>query len=84
MSPKTKTLADGLIERTSSMLDEIASLYTAMLDEIDVVPWCSGYHYCKNSIQLSLNSGSAQIPTLLAVCQRFTMVRISDNGPSWK
>ena len=24
-SPKTKTLADGLIERTSSMLDEIES-----------------------------------------------------------
>ena len=24
-SPKTKTLADGLIERTSSMLDEIGS-----------------------------------------------------------
>ena len=25
MSPKTKTLADGLIEKTSSMLDQIAS-----------------------------------------------------------
>ena len=25
MSPKTKTLADGLIERTSSMLEEIES-----------------------------------------------------------
>ena len=27
---------------------------------------------------------SAQVQTLLAECQRFTMVSISDNGPSWK
>ena len=32
----------------------------------------------------SLNTGSAQVQILLAVCRRFTMVRISDNGPSWK
>ena len=35
-------------------------------------------------VQLSLNSGSAQVQTLLAACQRFTMVRISDNVPGWK
>ena len=34
--------------------------------------------------QLSLNSGSAQVQNLLAACQRFTMVRIPDNGPGWK
>ena len=37
-----------------------------------------------NFIQLSLNSGSAQVQTLLAACRRFAMVRISDNGPGWK
>ena len=37
-----------------------------------------------NFIQLSLNSGSAQAQILLAVCRRFVMVRISDNGPDWK
>ena len=46
-----------------------------------VVEWLSLLH---NFIQLSLNSGSAQFQTLLAACQRFTMVRISDNGPGWK
>ena len=35
-------------------------------------------------IQLSLNSGSAQVQTLLAACRRFAMVRISDNVPGWK
>ena len=44
-------------------------------------PWCSGYHYCN---ELSLNSGSAQAQTLLAACQWFAMVRISDNVPAWK
>ena len=37
-----------------------------------------------NFIHLSLNSGSAQVQTLLAACWRFAMVRISDNGPGWK
>ena len=37
-----------------------------------------------NFIQLSLNSNSAQVQTLLAACRRFAMVRISDNGPGWK
>ena len=32
----------------------------------------------------SLNSGSAQVQNLLAVCRRFAMVRISDNGLDWK
>ena len=42
-----------------------------------VVWWLSLLH---NFIQLSLNSGSAQVQTLLAACRRFAMVRISDNG----
>ena len=46
-----------------------------------VVQWLSLLH---NLIQLSLNSGSAQIQTLLAACWRFEMVRIFDNGPGWK
>ena len=37
-----------------------------------------------NFIQLSLDSGSAQVQTLFAVCRRFAMVRISDNDPGWK
>ena len=49
-----------------------------------VVPWCSGYHYGTTSFNLSLNSGSAQVQILLVACQRFAMVRISDNGPGWK
>ena len=35
-------------------------------------------------IQLSWNSGSAQVQTLLAACRRFATAKISDNGPSWK
>ena len=37
-----------------------------------------------NLIQQSLNSGSVQVQILLAACQRFAVVRISDNGPGWK
>ena len=54
------------------------------MDKIDngvVVQWLSLLH---NFIQLSLNSGSAQVQILLAACWRFVMVRISDNGPGWK
>ena len=35
-------------------------------------------------IHLSLNSGSAQVQTLLAACWRFKLVRISNNSPGWK
>ena len=49
--------------------------------QLTVVQWLLLLH---NFIQLSLNSGSAQVQTLLAACQRFAMVRISDNGPGWK
>ena len=44
--------------------------------------WCSGYHYSTTSFNKA--SGSAQVQILLAVCQRFAMVKISDNGPGWK
>ena len=43
-----------------------------------VVQWLSLLH---NFIQQSLNSGSAQVQTLLAVFWTFTMVRISASGP---
>ena len=46
-----------------------------------VVQWLSLLH---NLIQRSLNSGSAQVQILLAVCRIFAMVRISDYGPGWK
>ena len=46
-----------------------------------VVQWLSVLH---NFIQRNLNSGSVQVQILLAACQRFAMVRISDNGPGWK
>ena len=49
--------------------------------QLTVVQWLLLLH---NFIQLSLNSGSAQVQTLLAACRRFAMVRISDNGPGWK
>ena len=32
----------------------------------------------------SLNSDSAQARTKLVACRKFTMMRISDNGPYWK
>ena len=35
-------------------------------------------------IQQSLNSGSAQVQILLGASQRIAMMRISDNGLSWK
>ena len=48
-------------------------------------PWCSAWlSLLHNLIQLSLNSGSVQVQSLLAACWRFAMVRISDNGPGWK
>ena len=37
-----------------------------------------------NFTQQSLNSASAQVQILFMACRRFAMVRISDNGPSWK
>ena len=43
-----------------------------------VVRWLSLLH---NLTQLHLSSGSAQVQTVIAACQRFAMVRISDNGP---
>ena len=47
--------------------------------------WCCGVVVITTvQLQLSLNSDSAQVQTLLMACQRFTMVRISDNGPNWK
>ena len=49
-----------------------------------LVQWCSGYHHLHNFIQLSQNSGSAQVQILLAACRRCVMVRISGNGPDWK
>ena len=36
-----------------------------------------------NVIQLSLNSGSAQVQALFAACWRLAMVRITDCGPGW-
>ena len=49
---------------------------------------CFHMQYClsllHNFIELSLNSGSAEVIILLAVCQRFAMVRFFDNGPYWK
>ena len=50
-------------------------------DHVFVTLWCSGYH---NFIQLSLHSGSVQVQILLLACQRLAMVRISDDGHSWK
>ena len=59
----------------------ISTQFHMHLDYYDaVVQWLSLLH---NFIQLSLNSGSAQVQTLLAACWRFAMVRISDNGPDW-
>ena len=52
----------------------ISALYLA------VVQWLSLLHF----IQLSLNSGSMHVQILFVLCQRFTKVRISDNGPGWK
>ena len=46
-----------------------------------VVQWLSLLY---NFIQISLNSGSARVQTLLAACRRFAMVRISDSGLGWK
>ena len=37
-----------------------------------------------NVIQQILNSGSAQVQMLPTAYWRFVMVRILDNGPSWK
>ena len=48
------------------------------------LPFILQSYHSFNFILQSLNSGSAQVQILLAVCQIFAMVRISDNGPGWK
>ena len=40
-----------------------------------------GLSLLHNFIQQSLFLGSAQVQILLALCRRFAMVRVSDNGP---
>ena len=44
--------------------------------------WCIGVLH--KFIQQSLNSGLAHVQIMPMACQRFAMVRISDNGPGWK
>ena len=42
--------------------------------------WCSVYHYCMTSFnQAWTKPGSLQFQILLPACQKFAMVRISDN-----
>lgn len=53
---------------------EVNELYTMML-------WLSALH---NFIQQCLNSFSAKSHILLATCQRFGMVRTSNNDSRWK
>ena len=48
------------------------------IERFHCAKWLSLPH---NFIQLSLNSTSAHVQILLTTCQRFAMVRISDNGP---
>ena len=48
---------------------------------INWLQWLSLLH---NFIQQSMKSGSAQIQILLAMCQRFEMTRICNNGPCWQ
>ena len=55
-------------------LNKVSKLYAVVL-------WLALLH---NFIQQSLNLGSAQVQILLVTCQRFEMVRISNNGPGWK
>ena len=57
------------------------NFYANKIVKVIDVPWLSLLHTFN---QLSLNSDSAQVQTLLAACRRFAMVRISDNGPGWK
>ena len=52
--------------------------------QCNLVNFSSLIRLIHNFIRLSLNSGSAQVQILLAACRRFTMARISDNGPGWK
>ena len=45
---------------------------------------CGGYHYCIFSLNKSWIQGSMQVQILLVLCKKFVILRISDNGPSWK
>ena len=52
---------------------------------IFVAPWLVVITTAQlHSTKSLLNSGSAQVQILLAVCQRFVIVWISYNGPSWR
>ena len=64
-------------------LKSISLLFFVFLTSICVVVvyWLSLLY---SFIELSLNSGFAQVQTLLAGCRRFAMVKISENGPGWK
>ena len=46
-----------------------------------MTPRCNGYEYCTTSFNKASTQGSAQVQILLAACQRFSLVRIFDNGP---
>ena len=51
-----------------------------------MLPWCHGAVVI-NTAQLHSTESElrfCEVETLLVVCQRSAMVRISDNGPSWK
>ena len=89
------TISGGRWEQTSSPMTQIQPRYHLVVIHRPrkngrmgqprvsgaVVQWLS---LLDNFIQLSLNSGSAQVESLLAACRRFAMVRISDNGSTWK
>ena len=45
---------------------------------------CGGYHYCIFSLNKSWIQGSMQVQILLVLCKKFAILRISDNGRSWK
>ena len=72
-----------IIHANSIILHDIF-IFLIMLTSM--LPWCHGIVVI-NTGQLHSTESELrffEIQTLLVVCQSFAMVRISDNGPSWK
>ena len=81
-SPSLVFLQNGVLEiyrrRFTGENPRVSQISLATRDFL-LAPWCSYYHYC--TIQLNKpKPGSAQVQVLLAVCQKFAMVKISDKA----
>ena len=84
MVPRSNPLLPHIRIITIPSGKSFAELYHKIFYKTELeTPSFSGYTNTR-IIQLTLSTGATQVQTLLAVFWRFAMVRISDNGPTYK